>query len=176
MYKSYTNLVLILIVLNIFCTLASKAQSLRKFSIGLNAGHGTTPIGNGLAIGMDVRYQVGEQKRLTLPVTFGYTAIRNQIELDASGKSGRRPSWDYFPLKVGIRYFLNKSAVGMYGLAEVGLGVSIFKEIGFFSSTLYSPAIGYAFNNGVDFGAKYEHSAWGSQKSGYIGARLGYNF
>lgn len=166
----------VFISLVMFFSTSVDAQSLRKFSMGLNAGHGTTKQGDGLAIGVDIRYQVGEQKQLTLPVTFGYTVIRNQIALDESGKSARQPSWDYFPLKVGIRYFLNRTGVGVYGLAEVGLGISVFKEIGFFSSTLYSPAIGYAWDTGLDIGAKYEHSAWGSHKSGYLGARLAYSF
>lgn len=142
------------------------AQSSPKFGIGLNLGAPTNNNYN-LAIGGDLRYQFDINKQLSVPITTGYTRL---IAKDASIYSDR----GYVPVKVGLKYFLNDTGAGVYGLAEAGLAIGV----GTYSNTdfLYAPAIGYAWSNGFDLAAKYEGFNDGAISTGYFGLRLAYGF
>ncbi len=142
------------------------AQSSPKFGIGLNLGAPTNNNYN-LAIGGDLRYQFDINKQLSVPLTTGYTRL---IAKDASIYSDR----GYVPVKVGLKYFLNDTGAGVYGLAEAGLAIGV----GTYSNTdfLYAPAIGYAWSNGLDLAAKYEGFNDGAISTGYFGLRLAYGF
>ena len=142
------------------------AQSSPKFGIGLNLGAPTNNNYN-LAIGGDRRYQFDINNQLSVPLTTGYTRL---IAKDASIYSDR----GYVPVKVGLKYFLNDTGAGVYGLAEAGLAIGV----GTYSNTdfLYAPAIGYAWSNGLDLAAKYEGFNDGAISTGYFGLRLAYGF
>lgn len=141
------------------------AQSAPKFGIGLNVGIPTTT-GYSFAIGGDLRYQFDIDKQLSVPITAGYT---NFSLKDTYGGG----SFGFIPVKAGLKYFFNDSGAGAYGLAEAGAGFSTTSGGG--TAFVYSPAVGYAWSNGLDLGLKYEgYSNNGS--IGYVGLRLAYGF
>jgi hypothetical protein len=146
------------------------AQSSPKFGIGLNVG---VPTRNsyGLAIGGDLRYQFDVAKQLSIPLTAGYTRFMG-AEIGNTGKDA--PDYAYVPVKAGLKYFFNDSGSGAYGLAEAGAGF----ETGSGGSTqfIYSPALGYAWSNGLDLSAKYEGFNHSGFNTGYFGLRLAYGF
>jgi len=150
-------------VVALFFTTNVNAQSSRNLGIGLNVGAATTT-GYGLVLGGDIRYQFNVDKQLSIPVTAGYTNFKVK-DIDAS--------FGVIPVKAGAKYFFNDSGAGAYGLAELGAGFGTNKGAG--TSFVYSPAIGYAWSNGLDLAAKYEgYSNNGS--IGYAGIRLAYGF
>lgn len=145
------------------------AQS-RNFGIGLNVGVPTTE-GYDFAIGGDLRYQFNVDKQLSIPVTAGYTNISGSQ--DVLGQSVKY-NFGYIPVKVGAKYFFNESGSGVYGLAELGAGFGTNEGSG--TSFVYSPALGYAWDNGLDLGVKYEGLAKNSTTTGYFGLRIAYGF
>ncbi|QPH40306.1 outer membrane beta-barrel protein [Pedobacter endophyticus] len=156
-------------VVALFFTTNANAQS-RNFGIGLNVGVPTSDAYN-VAIGGDLRYQFNVDKQLSIPVTAGYTHL-NGKEIGDSGVN--YPSFGYIPVKVGAKYFFNDSGAGAYGLAELGAGFGTNEGSG--TSFVYSPAIGYAWSNGLDLGIKYEGLAQDGTSTGYVGLRLAYGF
>jgi len=156
-------------VVALFFTTNANAQS-RNFGIGLNVGVPTSDAYN-VAIGGDLRYQFNVDKQLSIPVTAGYTHL-NGKEIGDSGVN--YPSYGYIPVKVGAKYFFNDSGAGAYGLAELGAGFGTNEGSG--TSFVYSPAIGYAWSNGLDLGVKYEGLAQDGTSTGYVGLRLAYGF
>ncbi|TDG35848.1 hypothetical protein EZJ43_10860 [Pedobacter changchengzhani] len=154
-------------VVALFFTTNANAQSTPKLGIGLNVGVPTQTNGS-VAIGGDVRYQFDIDKQLSIPVTAGYTNISYKNSIASSG---------YIPVKVGAKYFFNDTGAGVYGLAEVGAAFNTGSETG--TSLVYSPALGYAWSNGLDLGVKYEGKSKSSNSvisTGYVGLRLAYGF
>lgn len=151
-------------VVALFFTTNANAQSTPKLGIGLNVGVPTQTNGS-VAVGGDVRYQFDVDKQLSIPVTAGYTNISYK---NNGGNFG------YIPVKVGAKYFFNDSGAGAYGLAE--LGAAFGTATGSKTSFVYSPAIGYAWSNGLDLAAKYEGLAYKGSTNGYVGLRLAYGF
>lgn len=145
------------------------AQS-KNLGIGLNVGIPTTE-GYDFAIGGDLRYQFNVDKQLSIPVTAGYTNISGSS--DVAGTTVKY-HFGYIPVKVGAKYFFNDSGSGVYGLAELGAGFGTNEGSG--TSFVYSPAVGYAWNNGLDLGLKYEGLAKDGGSTGYFGLRLAYGF
>ena len=145
------------------------AQSSPKFGIGLNVGIPTSDF-HSLAIGGDLRYQFDIDKQLSVPITAGYTRLTGK-EIGNTGVD--YPSYGYIPVKAGLKYFFNDSGSGVYALGEVGAAFAV----GDYSSTdfVYSPALGYAWSNGLDLSAKYEATTLGNN-FGYYGLRLAYGF
>lgn len=150
----------------LFFSTNANAQSSPKFGVGLNVGV-PTYTGGSLAIGADLRYQFDIDKQLSIPLTAGYTNISNK---DTYGGG----SFGYIPLKAGLKYFLNDTGAGAYGLAEAGAGFSTTSGGG--TSFVYSPAVGYSWSNGLDLAAKYEGFSKNSVNNGYVGLRLAYGF
>lgn len=135
-----------------------------KLGIGLNVGVPTFT-GGSLAIGGDLRYQFDIDKQLSIPITAGYTNISYK---------NNGGSYGYIPVKAGVKYFFNDSGSGVYGLAE--LGAAFFTTSGSGTAFVYSPAVGYAWSNGLDLAAKYEAISKNSTNNGYVGLRLAYGF
>lgn len=138
------------------------AQSSPKFGIGLNVG---VPTRNSydIAIGADVRYQFDVDKQLSIPITAGYTRFMR----DAA-------DYGYIPVKAGLKYFFNDTGSGVYGLAEAGAAFAVGNYSG--TNFIYSPALGYAWSNGLDLAAKYEGFNDSGFNTGYFGLRLAYGF
>lgn len=151
----------------IFFTSNANAQSISKnLGIGLNLGV-PTQTGGQFAIGGDIRYQFNIDEQLSIPITAGYTNLSYKVN-DYKTNSG------YIPVKVGAKYYFDKSGSGVYGLAE--LGAAFGTGTGSGTSFVYSPAIGYSWSNGLDLGAKYEGLARNNTTNGYFGIRIAYGF
>jgi hypothetical protein len=156
-------------VVALFFTTNVNAQS-RNFGIGLNVGVPTSDAYS-FAIGGDLRYQFNVDKQLSIPVTAGYTHFSGK-EIGDTGFN--YPSFGYIPVKVGAKYFFDQSGSGLYGLAELGAGFGTNEGSG--TSFVYSPAVGYSWDNGLDLGVKYEGLSQNSVNTGYFGLRLAYGF
>ena len=140
------------------------AQSSPKFGIGLNVGVPTNDA-YGVAVGADLRYQFDIDKQLSIPITAGYTRLFGKDNV---------ADYPYIPLKAGLKYFFNDTGAGAYGLAEAGAAFGTNSGGG--TSFVYSPAIGYAWSNGLDLGLKYEGLSKNSSNTAYVGLRLAYGF
>ncbi|WP_443938956.1 outer membrane beta-barrel protein [Pedobacter sp. MW01-1-1] len=154
----------------LFFTTNAQAQSNHKLGIGATVGIPTSDAYS-VALGIDLRYQFDVDKQLSIPVTAGYTNL-NGKEIGNTGVDF--PDYGYVPLKVGAKYFFNPSGSGLYGLAELGAGFGTNEGSG--TSFVYSPAIGYAWSNGLDLGVKYEGLSRNSSNTGFVGLRLAYGF
>ncbi|WP_316803357.1 outer membrane beta-barrel protein [Pedobacter nototheniae] len=147
-----------------FTTTNANAQS--KLGVGITAGIPTSDAYS-VALGADLRYQFDVDKQLSIPVTAGYT------NLSVKDKFGGG-SFGYIPVKAGVKYFFNPSGAGVYGLAELGAGFGTKSGSG--TSFVYSPAVGYAWSNGLDLGVKYEGLSQNGGSTGFFGLRLAYGF
>ncbi|MDY0904218.1 hypothetical protein [Pedobacter sp. CFBP9032] len=152
-------------VVALFFATNANAQT-QKLGIGIIGGIPTSDIYS-VALGADLRYQFDVDKQLSIPVTAGYTNFSVKDEFGGG-------SFGYIPVKVGAKYFFNDSGAGVYGLAELGAGFGTNKGSG--TSFVYSPALGYAWSNGLDLGVKYEGLARDGASTGYVGLRLAYGF
>jgi hypothetical protein len=175
--KKYTKSIAAAVAaLAIFVTTNANAQtsseptnpSRQKLGIGINAGIPTQD-GSSFALGADLRYQVDLDRQLSIPITAGFTSIFNKdignIEVS---------NFNYIPAKAGLKYFFSTTGAGAYALAEAGAAFGTNKGAG--TSFVYSPAIGYAWDNGLDLGVKYEGLAKDGMNNGYVGLRLAYGF
>lgn len=158
-------------VVALFFTTNANAQS-QKLGIGLTAGVPTSEAYNFVG-GVDLRYQFDVDKQLSIPVTAGYT---HMFAKDYTIGNITYDGFDYgyIPVKVGAKYFFNESGAGVYGLAELGAGFGTKSGSG--TSFVYSPAVGYAWSNGLDLGVKYEGLARDGGSTGFFGLRLAYGF
>ncbi len=148
-------------------TMNANAQS-KKLGIGLNVGVPTNDA-YGIALGGDLRYQFDVDKQLSIPITAGFT---NFMGKEIGNTNVDFPDYSYIPVKAGLKYFFNDTGAGFYGLAEAGASFTTGSNIG--TRFVYSPALGYAWSNGIDLGAKYEGISGGN--GGYAGLRLAYGF
>ncbi len=173
--KTYTKLMATAAAaLTIFVTTNVNAQtaseptnpSRQKLGIGLNAGIPTNEAGS-FAIGADLRYQIDLDRQLSIPITAGYTNISFK---DSYGGG----NFGYIPAKAGLKYFFSTTGSGAYALAEAGAAFGTNSGSG--TSFVYSPAVGYAWSNGLDLGAKYEGLSKDGVNNGYVGLRLAYGF
>lgn len=154
----------------LFLSVNVNAQSAPKFGIGLNVG---APTSNAykLALGGDLRYQFDIDKQLSIPITTGFTSIMGK---EIGNTNIDYADYSYIPVKAGLKYFFNDTGAGVYGLAEAGVAFLTGSYSG--TNFVYSPAIGYAWSNGFDLGAKYEGIASNGNTTGYVGLRLAYGF
>ncbi|MCX2430460.1 outer membrane beta-barrel protein [Pedobacter sp. GR22-10] len=158
-------------VVALFFSTNANAQS-QKLGIGLTAGIPTNDAYNFVG-GVDVRYQFDVDKQLSIPVTAGYTRMFAK-DFTVGNATVDGPDFGYIPVKVGAKYFFNDSGAGVYGLAELGAGFGT--NSGSKTSFVYSPAVGYAWSNGLDLGVKYEGLSRDGGSIGFFGLRLAYGF
>lgn len=156
--------------LALFFSINANAQSAPKFGIGLNVGIPTSDA-YGVALGGDLRYQFDIDKQLSIPITAGFT---NLMGKEIGNTNIDFPDYSYIPVKAGLKYFFNDTGAGAYGLAEAGAAFSTGSNSG--TNFVFSPAIGYAWSNGIDLGAKYEGITASGNTTGYVGLRLAYGF
>ncbi|WP_129715745.1 hypothetical protein [Pedobacter sp. SYP-B3415] len=142
----------------------SKAQSTTKLGIGLNGGIPTND-GHGFALGGDLRLQFDVSKRVSIPVTTGYTHFFGKDNV---------PDFGYIPAKAGVKVFLNDTGSGAYGSGELGAAFGTNEGGG--TRFLYSPSLGYAWSNGLDLSVKYEGLPQSGNNIGQVGLRLAYGF
>ncbi|RZL54750.1 MAG: hypothetical protein EOO93_19805 [Pedobacter sp.] len=179
--KNYTKLmasaaaaIAIFVSTNVNAQTASEPTnpSRQKLGVGINAGVPTNS-GSSFALGVDLRYQVDLDRQLSIPITAGFTSIFNK-DITVGNTTVSVDNSNYIPVKAGLKYFFNDSGSGAYGLAEAGAAFLTAKGAG--TAFTYSPAIGYAWSNGLDLGAKYEGISKDGANNGYVGLRLAYGF
>jgi hypothetical protein len=158
-------------VVALFFSTNANAQS-QKLGIGLTAGVPTSDAYN-FAAGIDLRYQFDIDKQLSIPVTAGYTHLFAK-DFTVGNTTFDGVDYGYIPVKAGVKYFFNPTGSGVYGLAELGAGFGTKSGSG--TSFVYSPAVGYAWSNGLDLGLKYEGLAQNGTSTGFFGLRLAYGF
>lgn len=153
------------IILIILLLLFGKVHAQQQLSIGLNAGGPNS--GYRFLVAPDLRYQFSVTKHFTVPLTVGYTQLKPNFITQEKGAT----TYQFIPVKAGLKYFFNDNGTGAYGLLEAGAAFNT--QSNGQTAFVFSPAIGYAWNNGLDLAAKYEgYSATGNMH--YIGIRLGY--
>ncbi len=162
MKNSLKSLIGLGLATSLFLTVEAKAQDSRdtRLGIGLNLGTGTKKPLDGFAVGGDVRLQKDFAGPLSGTLTTGYQSFDGK-DVDAVG---------FIPVKAGLKGFIGEN---FYLGGEVGAGFGVTE--GTKTSFVWSPTIGYAFNNGLDIGVKYEDYA----KKNYpkqVALRVGYGF
>lgn len=179
MRKHTKTIAIAVAALAIFTTTNVNAQevpssnpSRQKLGVGINAGIPTNS-GSSFALGADLRYQVDIDRQLSIPITAGFTSIFNK-DVTIGSTTYEVANFNYIPVKAGLKYFFSETGAGAYGLAEVGAAFGTNSGSG--TSFVYSPAIGYAWSNGLDLGVKYEGLSKSGTSNGYVGLRLAYGF
>ncbi|OOQ60983.1 hypothetical protein [Mucilaginibacter pedocola] len=158
--------ILLTLLLAIGITMAGMAQTTnsgKKFSIGLELGRPTTDgyLFINYAIGGSVKYNVPIGEHTAVTFSGGYTSQR--------GKDGWSPK-GFIPLKAGLKYNLIGA---LYAEGQAGAVISAAKSVG--TGFAGSGGVGYAFNNGLDIGLRYENwDVYGT--IGQIGLRIGFGF
>ena len=148
-----------------------------KLGIGINAGVPTNNDYFNFTLGADARFQFDVAKQLSIPVTVGYTNFFAKDQY-LPGETKKTPDYGFIPVKAGLKYFFDPSGSGLYGLAEAGaaFGVTDHAKTAF----IYSPAIGYAWSNGLDLGVKYEGiskaTTYTPNTTGQVALRIAYGF
>jgi hypothetical protein len=106
--KNYPKfLVLFILILSLCRSNTINAQVPQKFSFGLNGGLGINKY-DSYAIGGDMRFLFNISKRLSIPLTLGYTSIREKSSVNRFGVKSKGENNDYFPLKLGVKGFVSE--------------------------------------------------------------------
>ena len=165
-----------------FKLFAQTSSDAGKLSVALNAG---LPTGSestlySTIIGADFKYAFPVANNVSVSFSAGYSELIGKDFMYSfnDGTSygtigGTAANVGTIPLKVGIRYSTN-GTLGFFVEAQAGV---VFFTQGDMSNTsfVYAPAIGYAFDGGLEAGVRYE----GWVKDGtfsQVGLRLAYNF
>jgi len=151
-----------------------------KFSIGVNAG---LPIGSSntpfysFIIGGDLKYSMPIATNLSVSLSAGYSNIFGKTFTQTYSSdgfsetvSGKTPSLGAVPVKVGLRY--SQDVVGFFGEVQAG---ATFLTRGGGTAFAYAPAVGYAFDGGIEAGVRYEGWAKNGTFS-QIALRVAYSF
>lgn len=133
-----------------------------RLGVGLNLGIPTTD-GFNFAIGGDLRLQKDFSGNLSGLLSAGYTNF--SPENDALDNIG------YIPVKAGLKVF-PVSKFYISGELGAGFGATEGQKTAF----VWSPGIGYGFNNGVDVGVRYEEFTRDGGSLGQVALRLAYGF
>lgn len=148
-----------------FITTETKAQDSQawRLGVGINGGVATDDP-YGFVLGGDVKLQKDFAGPVSATLTTGYTHFFVKDDFDGY------PAYNVIPLKAGIKAFLSKN---FYLGGELGAGFSTDEGVG--TSFVWSPAIGWAFTNGLDIGVKYEdYTKYDNTKQ--VALRIAYGF
>lgn len=167
----------VLVVIAFFLFLELNVNAQNQISAGVNAGVSTSGYRSILA--PELRYQINGWKHFAVPLTIGYIRFKPAFIEQERGAA----TYEYITVKGGLKYYFNSNNSGAYALAEAGAafgtkanGVMISgakSDSG--TALVFSPAVGYAWRNGLDAAVKYEgYSA--KRTIGYIGIRFAYGF
>lgn len=152
----------------LFFTTSIKAQDSKNWRLGLSLNPGVaTKDPYGFVLGGDLRLQKDFAGPISGTLTTGFTHFF--VKDDFKDTPADQP-YNVIPLKAGIKAFLNKN---FYLQGEAGAGFSTDDGMG--TSFVWSPAIGWAFNNGLDVGVKYEdYTKYDATKQ--VALRIAYGF
>lgn len=144
-----------------------------SFKVGVGAGAGATTAGSPFkfSAGADVRLQWNLSQYVALTASGGYTRLFNDDNFPALA------DYDFIPAVGGVKMF---PVAGWYLGGNIGAGFGI--QEGSKTSLIFGAGTGYEWNNGLEFGVRYEGYQQDSSSSTYqpvnsqIAFRLGYNF
>ncbi|MGB4776530.1 MAG: outer membrane beta-barrel protein [Daejeonella sp.] len=138
-----------------------------RLGIGFNAG---LPLDDAydLALGGDIRLQKDFTSNISATLSAGYTnfSFKDGLELPDG-----TTSISYIPVKAGVKVFPIEK---FYVSAEAGAAFATEEGVG--TSLVYAPGIGYAFNNGLDLGVRYEGFYRNEVNLGQVALRIAYGF
>jgi hypothetical protein len=140
-----------------------------KFSVGAEAGLpvGQASDGYSTVLGGSVKLELPTSSRTYFTLSAGYSAFLLKSEFKGIGIPS---SSGFVPIKAGLKYY----SEGNFFI-EGQLGIVFSTESGGGHAFIYSPGIGYSFNNGFEAGVRYE--AWVNDGTvGQMSLRLAYRF
>lgn len=158
---------------SLFITLSSclltvatvSAQSSWKVGFGVNSGLATGEAFQ-YTLGGDIHAEKIFSDRVTGTLSAGFTHFFEKDHFRGFSQYGS--PYNVIPVKAGIKYFASKQ---FYLGGELGAGFA-FEQWG--TSFLWSPSVGFAFNNGLDLSLRYEDFTK-SPVTKAASLRLGYN-
>lgn len=140
-----------------------------KFSIGAEAALPVGDISNiySYVIGGSVKAEIPTANHTFLTLSAGYNAW--MVKSDLKGLLGSS-STGFVPLKAGIKYYSDSN---FFLEGQAGIVFSTESDGG--HAFVFSPGIGYTFNDGFEAGLRYEGWSNGGTTS-QVGLRLAYRF
>lgn len=181
----------LLMVFATFTCMAQNPHPTGKFGIGIEYGIPTSDYDTYYKNSL-YKYGIGGSLKFDIPtlasnfyvtLSGGFTTFKTNNKTSTFLKElyqGRAPtSEDFAPLKIGLKYYFTK---GFFGEAQAGMVVHTGPSVEFISdserSFLYSPGIGYYFDNGIEVGARYESWKLGGSvgNMSQLGIRIAYAF
>lgn len=157
----------------LFSNIETKAQSAtppdsQDWRLGVSVNPGVaTKDPYGFVIGGDLRLQKDFVGPLSLTLTTGFTHFSVKDEFKNTPAD---MSYNVIPAKAGLKAYVSPH---FYVGGEVGAGFATSNDMG--TSFVWSPTIGYSFNNGLDLGVKYEdYTKFDNTKQ--VALRIAYGF
>lgn len=147
---------------------AQTVDDSQAWRIGISAQPGVaTKDPYGFVIGGDVKLQKDFKGPLSWTLAAGYTHF--DVKSDFENIAGVN-SYGVIPVKTGLKAYVSPH---FYVSGEVGAGFGTTS--GAETSFVWSPSIGYSFNNGIDLGVKYEdYTKYSNTKQ--VALRIAYGF
>jgi len=148
---------------------SSSTSSSGKFSIGFETG---LPVGDAsqvysVLVGGSIQYDAPTAPNTFLTLSAGFNSFLVKSEFTQFGGPS---SFNFIPLKAGIKYFVGN---GVFLAGELGIVFST--ESGGGHAFVYAPGVGYSFNDHIEAGVRYE--GWANNGTvGQIGLRVAYKF
>ncbi len=168
MRKNTPLFALILCLIIIFLTTNIYAQNKEarplRLGFGLNVGLPTTS-GFTFALGGDLKLQKYVSGNTSATLTAGYTKFMVNSNYIGS-------AFTIIPIKVGLKSFTAKN---VYLAGEAGAGLPMQTKTQK-TAFLYALGLGYALDNGLDLGIKYEEVNFKNFNVGQIALRIAYGF
>ncbi|MBW4891633.1 hypothetical protein KXQ82_18045 [Mucilaginibacter sp. HMF5004] len=149
-------------------TTSADSKNVWRLGIGVEAGVPTGDLNNfsSFSLGGTARLQYDGQSNLSYTLTSGYYNV-------FAKKVGTITPSDLgiVPLKAGLKVYPTSN---IYISGEVGAGF----ETNYAKNTklIVSPGIGYAGNQGLDVGLRYENFSGQNNNYGFVGLRVAYGF
>ena len=168
-----------LVLASVFALGAANAQTVKnQFGIGLYLGLPMGDFGDAakLGIGGYAKYLHGVGSAGQVTLTSGYQSYKVKDELLDQDESA---SFRIIPILVGYRHNFSGVFVepqlgyGIYGYKFETGGVSGSDSEGAFT---WAIGVGYAMQQGLELGARYQSASKDGSTTSLIGLRLGYNF
>ena len=144
-------------------TLASAQTDSKATRLGIGVSLGVPNNDFNFALGGDLRLQQDFSSNVSGLLSVGYTSFfPDDSNVDNFG---------VIPLKAGLKVFPTNS---LYISGEAGAGFGTNEGAG--TSFVWSPGVGYAFNNGLDLSLRYEGFTKDGSTLGQTALRIAYGF
>jgi hypothetical protein len=150
-------------------TTGHDSKGVWRFGVGVEGGIPTGTLNNfsNFSLGGTARLQYDAQSNISYMLTGGYTSVfakelSNGVKPDNLG---------LVPVKIGLKVF---PISNLYISGEAGAAFET--NYGKNTKFVVSPGIGYAGNQGLDVGVRYENYSGQSNNYGIVALRLAYGF